>query len=422
MVFRPEPRRQKGAAIRLRPFRAWRPDPAIAARVAAPPYDVVSRSEAAEQAQGNPFSFLRVGRSDIDLPPDVDPHDERVYLKARDNLRDFMIDGTLIQEPTPSLYLYELTLGSRSQVGVVGCVHIDDYEQDVIRKHERTRKDKEDDRTRHILTLGANAEPVFLTFDGQPIVDQLNAVEMAGRPLYDFTSADGVRHRVWRIRNVAPYLDAFRRIPVAYVADGHHRSASAWRAGRELRAENPHHTGDEEYNWFLAVLFPASQLAILPYNRVVKDLNGLSPEAFLARLAELGSVTPTSNPTPDRSGVIAVYLNGGWHRLELDPASVDTEDPIKSLDAELLYDRILEPMLGIGDIRSDSRIDFVGGVRGTAELERRVDSGDAAVAFSLYPVRIEQVMAVSDGGMIMPPKSTWFEPKLKSGLFVHTLD
>ncbi len=412
----------KGTAIRLRPFRAWRPDPAIAARVAAPPYDVVSRSEAAELAQGNPFSFLRVGRSDIDLPPDLDPHDERVYLKARDNLRAFMIDGTLIQEPTPSLYLYELTLGARSQVGVVGCVNIDDYEQDVIRKHERTRKDKEDDRTRHVLTLGANAEPVFLTFSGQPIIDRLNAVEMAGRPLYDFSSADRVRHRVWRIGNVEPYVDAFRRIPVAYVADGHHRSASAWRAGRELRAENPHHTGDEEYNWFLAVLFPANQLAILPYNRVVKDLNGLSPEALLARLAELGSVAPTANPSPERSGVIAVYLDGAWHRLELDPASINTEDPIKSLDADLLYDRILEPILGIGDIRSDPRIDFVGGGRGTAELERRVDSGEAAVAFSLYPVQIEQVMAVSDGGGIMPPKSTWFEPKLKSGLFVHTLD
>ena len=413
---------EKGAAIRLRPFRAWRPDPAIADRVAAPPYDVVSRQEAALLAQGNPFSFLRVGRSDIDLPPDVDPYDERVYLKARDNLRAFMTDGTLVKEREPSLYLYELTLGKRSQVGVVGCVHIDDYADDVIRKHERTRKDKEDDRTRHVLTLGANAEPVFLTFSGQPIVDQLNHAQMSGKPLYDFTSTDGVRHRVWRIGQAEPYLDAFRRIPVAYVADGHHRSASAWRAGQELRAANPSHTGDEEYNWFLAVLFPANQLEILPYNRVVKDLDGLSPADFLARLAGLGQVTPTTEPVPDRPGVIVVYVAGGWHRVELDPAAINWDDPIKSLDAELVYERILEPILGIGDIRSDPRVDFVGGLQGTRELQRRVDAGEAAAAFSLYPVRIEQVMAVSDGGGIMPPKSTWFEPKLKSGLFVHTLD
>ncbi|MBL8986916.1 MAG: DUF1015 family protein [Gemmatimonadales bacterium] len=408
--------------MRLKPFRAWRPDPAIAARVAAPPYDVVNRTEAAELAHGNPFSFLHVGRSDIDLPADVDPYDERIYLKARDNLKAFMRDGTLIQDRDPSLYLYELTMDGRAQVGVVGCVHVDDYELDVIKKHERTRKDKEDDRTRHVLVTNSNAEPVFLTYEGQPYLDRLAADTMRTPPLYDFTSADRVRHRVWAVRNADPYLDAFRRIPVAYVADGHHRSASAWRAGMERKSRNSSHSGLEEYNWFLAVLFPANQLQILPYNRVVKDLNGLTPDEFLSRLRALGSLTPTASPAPERSGVFGVYLAGQWYRLELHPESINALDPIKSLDAELLYDRILAPILGIGDIRADKRIDFVGGIRGRADLEKRVSSGEMAVAFMLYPVRIEQVMAVADGGGIMPPKTTWFEPKLKSGLFVHTLD
>ncbi|MCC7131356.1 MAG: DUF1015 domain-containing protein, partial [Gemmatimonadales bacterium] len=335
--------------MRLKPFRAWRPDPAIAARVAAPPYDVVNRTEAAELAHGNPFSFLHVGRSDIDLPADVDPYDERIYLKARDNLKAFMRDGTLIQDRDPSLYLYELTMDGRAQVGVVGCVHVDDYELDVIKKHERTRKDKEDDRTRHVLVTNSNAEPVFLTYEGQPYLDRLAADTMRTPPLYDFTSADRVRHRVWAVRNADPYLDAFRRIPVAYVADGHHRSASAWRAGMERKSRNSSHSGLEEYNWFLAVLFPANQLQILPYNRVVKDLNGLTPDEFLSRLRALGSLTPTASPAPERSGVFGVYLAGQWYRLELHPESINALDPIKSLDAELLYDRILAPILGIGD-------------------------------------------------------------------------
>lgn len=333
-----------------------------------------------------------------------------------------MRDGTLIQDRDPSLYLYELTMDGRAQVGVVGCVHVDDYELDVIKKHERTRKDKEDDRTRHVLVTNSNAEPVFLTYEGQPYLDRLAADTMRTPPLYDFTSADRVRHRVWAVRNADPYLDAFRRIPVAYVADGHHRSASAWRAGMERKSRNSSHSGLEEYNWFLAVLFPANQLQILPYNRVVKDLNGLTPDEFLSRLRALGSLTPTASPAPERSGVFGVYLAGQWYRLELHPESINALDPIKSLDAELLYDRILAPILGIGDIRADKRIDFVGGIRGRADLEKRVSSGEMAVAFMLYPVRIEQVMAVADGGGIMPPKTTWFEPKLKSGLFVHTLD
>ena len=412
----------KESNIRLKPFRAWRPDPAVAYRVAAPPYDVVDRAEAAALAQGNPFSFLHVGRSDIDLPPSVDPYDERIYRKARDNLKAFMSDGTLIQERDPSLYLYELTMDGRSQIGVVGCVHVEDYEQDVIKKHERTRKDKEDDRTRHVLTLNANAEPVFLTYQGQVYLSRMITDGMRGAPLYDFTSDDDVRHRVWRVRDPEPYLDAFRRVAVAYVADGHHRSASAWRAGNERKAANRAHSGLEEYNWFLAVLFPSDQLHIMPYNRVVKDLGGLSPEEFLDRLRAVGALSETISPAPDRAWVFGVYVGGRWYRLELDPASINPLDPIRSLDAELLYERILQPILGVGDIRADKRVDFVGGIRGPGELKRRVDSGEMAVGFALYPVRIEQVMAVADGGGIMPPKTTWFEPKLKSGLFVHTLD
>jgi uncharacterized protein (DUF1015 family) len=392
------------------------------ARVAAPPYDVVSRSEAADYAAGNPFSFLHVGRSDIDLPPDTDPHDPKVYAKARANLDQLLSDGSFVQESAPCLYLYELTMDGRAQIGVVGCVHVDDYENDVIKKHEKTRQDKEDDRTTHLLTLNAHAEPVFLTHQSTPFLSQLNAKVMAEEPLYDFVTPDGVRQRVWQVKDAGSYVDAFRRIGVGYVADGHHRSASAWRAAQKLRAANPNHTGNEEYNWFLAVLFPAGQLRILPYNRVVKDLNGLTPEQFLARLAAAGTLTSAPKPEPDTAGSFGIYVAGKWYRLTLDPASINHEDPIGSLDASLLHDRVLAPILGIGDVRTDARIDFVGGIRGTEELERRVGGGGAAVAFAMYPVSVQQLMTVADAGQIMPPKSTWFEPKLKSGLFVHTLD
>ncbi len=391
------------------------------ARIAAPPYDVVSRSEAAELAAGNPLSFLHVGRSDIDLPPETDPHDPAVYAKARSNLDHLLNDGAFIQEAQPSLYLYELTMEGRSQLGVVGCVSVDDYAKDVIKKHEKTRKDKEDDRTTHLLALNAHAEPVFLTHQSTPFLTQLNNKVVDGEPLYDFVAADGVRQRVWKVRDTGSYVDAFRRIGVGYVADGHHRSASAWRAAERLRADNPSPTGNEEYEWFLAVLFPANQLRILPYNRVVKDLGGITPERFLERLAEAGALSSPARPEPDAPGSFGVFLGGRWLRLTLDPASIGGIDPIRSLDVSLLHERILEPMLGIGDVRTDPRIDFVGGIRGTAELERRVTSGAAAVAFAMYPVSVQQLMTISDAGQIMPPKSTWFEPKLQSGLFVHSL-
>lgn len=393
------------------------------AKVAAPPYDVVNRAEAAELATGNPLSFLHVGRSDIDLPPDTDPYDRRIYAKGAENLEAFLGDGTFLQEAEPSLYLYELTMDGRAQVGVVGCVHVDDYGKDIIKKHEKTRPDKEDDRTRHVLALNAHAEPVFLTHAPSPYLGQLNAKVMADDPLYDFVAYDGVRQRVWRVTDAAPYVDAFRRLGVSYVADGHHRSASAWRAAQDLRKANPKHTGDEEYNWFLAVLFPANQLRILPYNRVVKDLNGLSPDAFLARLAEVGTVAPVTggSPEPAERGTIGVYVGGRWSWLTIDPETILLRDPIRSLDVSLLQERVLGPILGIVDVRTDKRIDFVGGIRGVAELARRVDSGEMAAGFAMYPVTVQQLMTIADAGAVMPPKSTWFEPKLKSGLFVHTL-
>jgi uncharacterized protein (DUF1015 family) len=299
---------------------------------------------------------------------------------------------------------------------------VDDYERDVIRKHEKTRKDKEDDRTRHVLTLNAHAEPVFLTYRPVAAVERLARTATRESALYDFTAPDGVRHTVWRVPDAAPWLGAFEAVPLAYVADGHHRCASAWRAGRERRAGNPQHTGAEEYNWFLAVLFPSDQLQILSYNRLVKDLNGLTPAEFRARLASLGRLEPVTEPVPSEPGSFGFFYDDRWKRLTLDPAGIDRRDPIGSLDVTLLQDRILAPLLGITDPRTDQRIDFVGGIRGTDELERGVRSGDMALAISLFPTTVEQLLAVADAGAIMPPKSTWFEPKLRSGLFVHELD
>jgi uncharacterized protein (DUF1015 family) len=408
--------------MRLHPFHAWRPAPGLAPRVAAPPYDVVSRAEAVEIARDNPSSFLHVARPDIDLPSETDSHDDRVYATGRANLERLMADGTLVKDPRPGLYLYRQLWQGRTQTGLVGCVHVNDYEHDIIRKHEKTRQDKEDDRTRHVLTLKAHAEPVFLAYRDTPALDRMTEAATKLEPLEEFTSDDGVTHTVWRVAAPALWVTAFDAVPVSYVADGHHRSASAWRAGRERRAANPHHTGAEEYNWFLAVLFPASQLRILAYNRLIKDLNGQTPATVLAGLTALGEVTEVTDPMPAAPGSMAFYLEGRWHLLVIDPARIDRRDPIGSLDVSLLQDLVLTPILGVGDPRTDARIDFVGGIRGTAELQRRVDSGEMAVAVSLYPTSLEQLMAVADAGQIMPPKSTWFEPKLKSGLFVHTMD
>ena len=408
--------------MRLKAFRALRPRPELAARVAAVPYDVVSRAEAAALAEGNPDSFLHVGRADIDLPANTDPYDPGVYSAARAALDRLVARGVLVRDAEPALFLYRQQMGGRAQTGVVGCVHVDDYEHDVIRKHETTRKDKEDDRTRHVLALNAHAEPVFLTYRPRPELDRMTAAAATGPPLYDFAAPDGVRHTVWRLPDAGPWIAAFAAVPVAYVADGHHRSASAWRAARERGAAVGHPAGAGEYDWFLAVLFPSSELRILPYNRLVKDLSGTTPARFRGRLAALGRVESTGDPVPPEPGSFCFFLDGGWTRLTLDPASVDRRDPVRSLDVSLLQERILGPILGIGDPRTDKRIDFVGGIRGTEELERRVRSGEMALGISMYPTTIDQLLAVADAGEIMPPKSTWFEPKLRSGLFVHELD
>ena len=407
--------------MRIHPFSALRPAPELASRVAAVPYDVVDRAEAAELARDNPHSFLHVGRSDIDLPEETDPYDPLIYARAREALDEFLAQGVLLRDPERSLYLYRQIMEGRAQTGLVGCVHVDDYGSDIIRKHEKTRPDKEDDRTRHVLTLNAHAEPVFLAYRGRNQLDVLSESVVNTSPLYDFTAPDRVRHTVWRVPDPALFVAEFQAVPHAYVADGHHRSASAWRAGKERSAANPNHRGNEEYNWFLAVLFPADQLTILPYNRVVRDLGGKKPAEVLQELAALGRASTTGHPRPPRPGTFCVYLAGAWHRVELDEQNIDRRDPIRSLDVSLLQDRVLGPVLGIGDPRTDKRIDFVGGIRGTAELERRVNSGEMTIAFSLFPTTMEQLMAVSDAGAVMPPKSTWFEPKLRSGLFVHEL-
>jgi uncharacterized protein (DUF1015 family) len=407
--------------MQLRAFRALRPVPELAARVVSPPYDVVSRSEAAALAAGEPMSFLHVGRSDIDLPEDVDPHDPRVYERARRNLDGLAADGVLVRDTDPALFVYREVMGTRTQIGVVGCVSVADYERDVIRKHERTRPDKEDDRTRHILTLEAHAEPVLFAYRGSAEVDRLVAAAVKEPPLYDLTTADGVHHTVWKAPDAAALVDAFARVPCAYVADGHHRSAGARRAAAERRGRDPH-GADAEHEWFPAALCPADQLAILPYHRLVRDLGGLTAAEVLARLGRAGRLSPSAGAAPPRAGSFCIYLERRWHLLELAPDSVDRADPLRSLDVWLLGERVLGPVLGITDQGTDARLDFVGGIRGTRALEARVDAGEAALAVSMFPTSMEQLMAVADAGAIMPPKSTWFEPKLLSGFFVHPLD
>jgi uncharacterized protein (DUF1015 family) len=393
--------------------------------VASVPYDVVTAAEARDRVAGNEFSFLRVLRPEVDLPPEIDPYDDRVYAQAKANLDRLIERGILARDETPSIYLYRQVMNHEAQIGVVCSCHLDDYANDVIKKHEKTRPDKEDDRTRHVLAVNANTGPVFMTYRDDPIMDDLIERGVNRRPVYHFDADDGVTHTVWVVDDadeVAAFVEAFGRIPCAYVADGHHRSASAARAGATLREANPDHDGSEEYNWFLSVLFPAEQLRILPYHRVVRDLGGRSVEETLDLLRGAGTLTPTDDPNVERPGVFCLLVgDAGWHRLELDPGSIDRSDPVASLDVALLHERVLAPVFGIGDERTDPRIDFVGGIRGTEELERRVAEGTAAAAISLHATSIEQLLAVADAGLVMPPKSTWFEPKLRSGLFVHEL-
>ena len=372
----------------------------------------MTRAEAAALAAGNPLSFLHVVRSDIDLPESTDPHDPRVYAKARENFERLLREA-FVQEAARSVYLYELTLEGRAQLGVVGCLHVGDYASGIVRKHETTRPDKEDDRTRHILELSAQAEPVLLAHEASAFLNQLNSTVIRSAPLFDY-EVNGVRHRGWRVPDPDAYVDAVRRMEKAYIADGHHRTAGAWRAAGERRSE--------ESQWFLAVLFPSSQLRILPYHRVVRDLAGMSPEGFVSRLLAIGEVKPASRPLPESPGTFGVLVGERWFRLTLPFDSIDRDDPVGSLDAALLQERLLDPVLGIRDVRNDPRIGFVGGLDGIRTLERLVGSGEMAAGFAMHPVSMEQLMKVADAGAVMPPKSTWFEPKLHSGLFVHMLD
>ena len=413
--------------IRIHPFAALRPPSQHAAEVASDPYDVISTAEARERAAGKPRSFLHVVRSEIDLPPETDDHAPVVYEQAARNLEQMIAAGTLVRDPAPGLYLYRQVREGQAQTGVVCCVEAAQYDSGEIRKHEKTRPDKEDDRTRHLLVTACHAEPVFLCFRDRPGIVAGSgtlaariAADATGTPIFDFVAPDGVRHTGWKVPDATGYLDAFRGLDLLYIADGHHRSAGGSRAAAASAAKNPRHAGDEEYGRFLAVVFPHDQLRILPYNRVVRDLNGLSPEQFLERLRGIGTVKPAAAGTPATRGEVLVFVGSGWWSFSFRPESIDRSDPIASLDVSLLQDRVLAPILGIGDPRTDTRIEFVGGIRGTAELEQR--AGTQGVAFSMHPTSPDELLAVADAGEIMPPKSTWFEPKLRSGLFVHQFE
>jgi len=406
--------------MKINPFRAYRPAPELVADVASPPYDVVNTAQAAALATGNPSSFLHVVRAEIDCPENTGLYDDTVYEKAAENFKAMQTSGVLIREETPCLYLYSQRMGEHVQYGLVADCHIEDYEKGLIRIHEKTRRVKEEDRTRYVDQLNANTGPVFLTYRDDDAINAL-AVQIAeNEPLYRFTAPDGIEHTVWTIEETEDFSARFREVEAFYVADGHHRSASAVNVARARREANPDHTGDEPYNWFLCVLFPASQLKILPYNRVVLDLSGRTEEEFTAALGEGFNILESCISTPERAGEISMYLSGKWSTLT--PKTPPSDDPAGSLDVSILQDQILSTLLGIDDPRESNRIDFVGGIHGTAELERRVNDGEAVVAFSLYPTSIDQLMAVADANLLMPPKSTWFEPKLRSGLLVNTLD
>ena len=399
----------------LFPFHALRPAPETAARVASVPYDVVSTAEARQLAAGNPLSFLHATRPEIDLPPEIDPHDDRVYAQGVQNFEELKRAAPLVLEPEPSLYVYRLRMGAHTQIGLAGCFSLDEYDRDLIKKHERTRKDKEDDRTRHMIELRAQTGVVFLTYRASAVVDALVSAATKAPPLYDVSAADGVVHTLWRVdpARVPAFVDAFAQLSALYIADGHHRAASAARARASLGASA------REASRFVAVAFPDAQVQILPYNRVVRDLAGMTPQSFLDALRARMRITDDA-PTPSAPGHAGMYLNGRWHTIVL-PAVPSGTSRADALDVAVLEREVLGAVLGIGDIRTDKRIDFVGGARGTAELERRVNSGDAAVAFSLHPVGVDDRMAISDAGGIMPPKSTWFEPKLRDGLLVHLI-
>ena len=405
----------------IRPFRALRPQAGQAQLVASVPYDVVNTDEARVLAEGNPLSFLHVSRPEIDLPPGTDLYSDAVYRKAVENFEKLTAESPLEKEAEPSLYLYRLIMGDHEQIGVVAVCSIDEYDNSTIRKHERTRRDKEDDRTRHMVMLRAQTGPVFLTYRRRADIDEQVSAAISAEPLFDLTAADGVRHTIWRLVDTEGLVKSFEAVPLLYIADGHHRAASASRARGELKEQSFAHTGKEDYNYFLTVIFPDTQVQILAYNRTVKDLNGLSKEEFLDAIKSQFTLSENASPEPDHRGKWSMYLDGQWYGLQLSPETTLPTGTVATLDVSVLQDRLLDPILGIKDIRTDKRVDFIGGLRGTKELERLVNEGKAAVAFSLYPTTVEELLMVSDANEIMPPKSTWFEPKLRDGLLIHTI-
>jgi len=412
----------------LKAFKGYRPGKEYVDRVASRPYDVLNSDEAREEVKGNPYSFLHVVKPEVDLPPDVDLHSDPVYNKAKENLQKLIADKMFVQDPEDYLYVYAQTMFGKTQYGIVGCAAVEDYLNNVIKKHELTRPDKEEDRMNHVRVTNFNAEPVFFAYPDHKDIDSIVARVVREDPEYNFTTPDGVGHHFWVIRNQADnkrITEIFdKEIPATYVADGHHRTAAAALVGAERKKNNPNHTGDEEYNFFLAVHFPASQLTIIDYNRVIKDLNGLSQREFINELEKSFTVEKKGSEPykPDSLHNFSMYLDGEWYSLTAKPGTYNDNDPIGCLDVTVLSDQVLAPVLDITDLRKSTRIDFVGGIRGLEELKRRVDNGEMKVAFALYPVSMLQLMDIADSGKIMPPKTTWFEPKLRSGLVIHSLD
>lgn len=409
----------------IKPFRCIRPSKEAASAVAALPYDVYDRKEAKEIVKKNPLSFLAVDRAETQFEDGKNPYAPEVYEQAARTLKRWQQEGILTEDESPFYYLYELVMEGRAQTGIVACASVDDYSSGVIARHENTREEKEQDRIRHVDVTNAHTGPIFLAYRSQEELNGLVALEKKKTPLYDFISEDGICHRVWKIEDPQKAEEIhriFSGIPRVYIADGHHRAASAVKVAAMRREANPSWTGNEEFNYFLSVLFPDDQLMIMPYNRVVQDLNGLTREEFLKKTERYFVVTERGRKafSPEQKGQVGMYLDGSWYQLDARP-EICTDDPVKGLDVSILQDRILGPLLGIGDPRTDSRIRFVGGIRGLSELERLVDSG-AAVAFSMYPTSIRELFEVADAGLLMPPKSTWFEPKLRSGLFIHAIE
>ncbi len=407
------------------PFKALRPREDLVEKIAALPYDVYNRKEARKKVEGDSLSFLRIDRPETQFPEEYDMYAPEVYEKARDMLSEMIDRGEFIEEETPSYYVYELVMNGRSQIGIGACASVDDYENQVIKKHENTRAEKEADRIRHVDICNAQTGPIFLTYRKREEIQEQVEKAMKNAPLYDFTADDGITHRLWVISEkeaVEAVRAGFARVDAVYIADGHHRCASAVRVSRKRREENPQYTGKEAFNYFLAVLFPDDQLYIMDYNRVVKNLNGYTEEEFLTKVQEIFDVEKTvSSPYhPAKKGEIGMYLTDTWYKLSVRP-DMQRSDAVKDLDVAILQDYLLAPVLGILDPKSDDRIDFVGGIRGLDELVRRVKT-DCRAAFAMYPTNIHELFAVSDAGKLMPPKSTWFEPKLRSGILIHSLE